>query len=483
MNQRAALGLKWVCALMITAVGIDVAVHFVHRDWDPEEFEHLQFAWMIDQGRVPYRDFFEHHTPLFHFLGASLFRVRGDTDPNFLLAAFRSMSVLFSVGTVFLTWQLAKRRGSPLSPILATILLVGSWPFLQNGIEIRPDPLAAFAVVGAFICLDRAFMPARRPLVWAVLSGLAISIAVFTTQKSLFAIPGLLMCWIGLARHVSARARGQVAAMALAGAALPAAALLWYFQQEGALFTFIYDNFLLNAQWPRDGFASQLHWAKVEAEYDTLLIVSALAGCVILGGDIQREGRLTIVVPLVSLGLGFLIIPMVQQQYFLMALPFAAVAGGVALERLIDHCGHRGPLASAIILLVAILGTGANLHRAFAPFVQHFEAGNDSLVRAKLAYILEHLPADATIMSGWSSGVALRPPAFHFGFLHPQIQAAITPAEYADFADGLQNGRIAPAAVDLDPFVLSLPEPIPSYLLAHYRPIGLGTLAIRSVQP
>ena len=465
---------------MIAAVGIDVAVHFVHRDWDPDEFEHLQFAWMISQGRVPYLDFFEHHTPLFHFLGSLLFLLRGGSDPNFLLAAFRSISVLFSVGTVFLTWQLAKRCGPPLVPVLATILLIGSRPFLQNGIEIRSDPLAAFAVVGAFVCLDRAFMPRRRRMFWAALSGLAISIAVVTTQKSLFVVPGLLVCWIGLARQAPVRAWARLTAVALAAAATPAMALLWYFQRAGALSDFIYDNFLLNAEWPRDGFVSQIHWAWVEAESDTLLIASALVGCVILGAHILREGRLAIVAPLVSLGLGFLIIPVVQPQYFLMALPFAAVAGGVALERVIRD---RSLMAAGIIVLLAILTTGANLHRGFAGFDQHFEAGNDALVRAKLAYIIEHIPADATVMSGWSSGVALRPPAFRYGFLHPEIQAIITPAEYADLVDGLRTGRIAPSAVDLDPFVLSLPEPIPSYLLAHYRLVGLGTLAIRSVQP
>jgi 4-amino-4-deoxy-L-arabinose transferase-like glycosyltransferase len=438
---------------------------------------------MIGQGRVPYRDFFEHHTPLFHFLGSSLFLVGGDSDLNFVLAAFRSISVLFSVGTVFLTWQLAKRCGSPLAPVLATILLIGSRPFLQNGIEIRPDPLATFAVVSAFICLDRAFMAERRAVLWAALSGLAISIAVFTSQKSLFVVPGLLVCWIGLGRQLPVRARARLAAMALAGAVIPAAGLLWYFQQEGALSAFIYDNFLLNAQWPRDGFVSQIHWARVEAESDTLLIGSALVGCVILGAQILREGRLAVVAPLVSLGLGFLIIPVVQPQYFLMALPFAAVAGGVGLERLIGGCRDRSLMGAGIVLLLASLTTGANLHRAFAGFDQHFEAGNDALVRAKLAYIIEHIPADATIMSGWSSGVALRPPAFRYGFLHPEIQAIISPAAYAGLADGLRNGRIAPAAVDLDPFVLGLPEPIPSYLLAHYRLVGLGTLAVRSVQP
>ena len=44
-----------------------------YRSWDADEFEHLQFTWLLSQGRVPYRDFFEHHTPVFHLLAAPYF--------------------------------------------------------------------------------------------------------------------------------------------------------------------------------------------------------------------------------------------------------------------------------------------------------------------------------------------------------------------------------------------------------------------------
>ncbi|HQO35867.1 MAG TPA: hypothetical protein PLG59_14485, partial [bacterium] len=38
---------------------------FLYRLFDPDEFEHLHAAFCTNQGMVPYRDFFEHHTPLF----------------------------------------------------------------------------------------------------------------------------------------------------------------------------------------------------------------------------------------------------------------------------------------------------------------------------------------------------------------------------------------------------------------------------------
>ena len=35
-----------------------------------DEWEHMQASWMIGQGMVPFRDFFEHHHPLMWYLTA-----------------------------------------------------------------------------------------------------------------------------------------------------------------------------------------------------------------------------------------------------------------------------------------------------------------------------------------------------------------------------------------------------------------------------
>src|SRR6185436_9697494 len=68
--DRALLALT---ALVITIVVL--AVRFraqPTRQFDPDELEHAHVAWSIAQGAVPYRDLFEHHTPLFHYLLAAL---------------------------------------------------------------------------------------------------------------------------------------------------------------------------------------------------------------------------------------------------------------------------------------------------------------------------------------------------------------------------------------------------------------------------
>jgi hypothetical protein len=38
-----------------------------------DEFEHLHFAWSVSRGQVPYRDYFDHHTPALQYALAPMF--------------------------------------------------------------------------------------------------------------------------------------------------------------------------------------------------------------------------------------------------------------------------------------------------------------------------------------------------------------------------------------------------------------------------
>ena len=56
-------------------------------EFNPDEFWHLHSAWCLSRGMIPYRDFFEHHTPWLYFLLAPIFSLyRVDVDPNAAVA-------------------------------------------------------------------------------------------------------------------------------------------------------------------------------------------------------------------------------------------------------------------------------------------------------------------------------------------------------------------------------------------------------------
>ena len=46
------------------------------RAFDPDEFQHSHAAWCVFRGMLPYRDFFEHHTPWYYYALAPFYRHR-----------------------------------------------------------------------------------------------------------------------------------------------------------------------------------------------------------------------------------------------------------------------------------------------------------------------------------------------------------------------------------------------------------------------
>src|SRR5271155_1174486 len=66
--------------VMVVAL-IQVAIFYIWRlsllqtlAINRDEFEHLHAAWLISRGLIPYRDFFEHHTPGFWLMLAPLYQ-------------------------------------------------------------------------------------------------------------------------------------------------------------------------------------------------------------------------------------------------------------------------------------------------------------------------------------------------------------------------------------------------------------------------
>ena len=55
-----------LAAVVLLGVVLRIGV-VVNRSIDPDESQHLHVAWLVAQGQVPYRDFWEHHLPFFHY--------------------------------------------------------------------------------------------------------------------------------------------------------------------------------------------------------------------------------------------------------------------------------------------------------------------------------------------------------------------------------------------------------------------------------
>jgi len=152
----------------------------LHAPLDPDESQHLHAAWLVGEGRVPYRDFWEHHMPLLAYALAPVTR-RVPEGPAIYFVG-RTLMGLVSVGTLALVYALGRRVGPGIGP-MAVVLLAVQWRFLQHTIQVRPDSPALLAWLGAVLMLVRWRERVQpRPLVTA---GLCLGVAAALTLYGL----------------------------------------------------------------------------------------------------------------------------------------------------------------------------------------------------------------------------------------------------------------------------------------------------------
>ena len=169
-GRKASLP-KWDIVLGIVC---GVAVVFVWLLWSgtqvvrEDELLHLHDAWLVGQGSLPYRDFFEHHACWYHFLlgpAAAFFKPEADREAavlfvNFarglsLLVVLAGLGLLVWIGRLWREWRLG---------LLALVLLSGVPFFLETAIETRPDVPAFVLWMGALVLLH-SVVGGRKPVV------------------------------------------------------------------------------------------------------------------------------------------------------------------------------------------------------------------------------------------------------------------------------------------------------------------------------
>ncbi len=336
-----------------------------YRAWDADEFEHLQFTWLLSQGRTPYRDFFEHHTAAFHLLAAPLFDLVRDAGPGVMVVApfgLRVLCTLFTALTGAVVFAMTRRAAGRGTATMALAMFLSCSFVLEKGIEVRPDALAALLLTVCAYSVARGLCEAptnEERLSWALVAGLAAGGTLMASQKGIFAVIGLAIALgiLGGRRH----GRGFTllfAGVALAGVLATVLPVLWLFARRDALADFFQHNVVLVILWPRDFAGEGWRWLALAAAKDTMFMVLAGLGFVLLARRLARRpqtGLGTIVVMTVAASaVGFVVMPIAQRQYLFMTAPFAAIAAAVAAGWLAERWSHaaRPRLVAAIPVMV-----------------------------------------------------------------------------------------------------------------------------------
>lgn len=218
LDRKSLRPLWWVLIGGLAAWGLINLQWGRAIGWDEVEF--LRATDWIRQGQVPYRDFFEHHTPLTWFLMAPLEALSHGPGVGPVLWLRWTQVPLWAVALWRVNTWIREGGGSSWSRYLALGCLLGTPFFVFSAIEYRVDTLGTLFVI---LALDRL----RRPgLMQACLAGGLLSAAVVANLR--FGPLALVMALAASALDFQAhRWRFQLQRMAMIALGAVLASLPW----------------------------------------------------------------------------------------------------------------------------------------------------------------------------------------------------------------------------------------------------------------
>ncbi len=461
--------------------------------FNPDEFQHLHGAWCIARGLLPYRDYFEHHTPWLHFFLAPFFtffavETDGASAEAFVFFA-RGWMWVFSGMALALTFWLGKLWDGEATACAGLVLLATSVMFLDKTLEIRPDVPAVVFLLASWIALLLALRREREgrpPHVLFAQGGLLLGMALLCTQKALFTLPAsaVWLTWylLGRAQGMARNMRLKAVSWHVAGVLATVGLVLGVFAVRNGLWAFVDSNLLVNLRWPVR--FSPVPLLRQLFHENGLLVVLAAGGWLLAAVALARrmsEGIGRALVPLQAAGLvaGVFLIPVPYAQYLVLVLPLLALLAGsllvravTAVSRLQSRPARMAGLAAigAIVLAGSVVPMRimAGMHRpAHRKVEEHLD---------RMRGVLAATRPDEAILDGFSGLGVFRPHAdFHF-FLHDEIRVLLGERGATRLFAALRDGVVAPDWVVADGDVLALPREIVTFLRENYEPVAPSPL-------
>jgi hypothetical protein len=442
-----------------------------HTRWfNPDEFEHVHVSWLVSEGLLPYRDFFEHHTPWLWYLLAPLVAAgapgRDASAAVHALTLARATSLAISAGVLCATIWLGRLWRGPLCGVVSALCLAGLRIFYDKTTEIRPDVASLLLWIGCLVALAYALRdhhPRRRGFLAA---GLCLGAAIMFQQKILFVLPGLglvSLAWLlaGSPRRV---ARLRACSWFAVGLCIPLAITCAYFAAHGAGWAFLEWSFLLNARW-RSGEPRE-PWLQQMAIDDWPVLLLAAAGIATwLWEQLSRRRcdwlGLAFVASGISVLLGLLVVPVAWAQYYLPLLPLL----GLFAARAVALAGEQLPGRLRWVALVPVLALLQIRPVTHALSIRDWR--NDEQLN-QLRYVLAQSAPSDPVLDGWRGLGMFRPNAWYWFCLPADVRMMIPPAELATFLEDLESGRVRPRLVIADVNLVALSPHLVTFVKTHY---------------
>ena len=152
-----------------------------------DTLEHIHASWLVSEGKVPYRDFFEHHNPLLWYLFAPFTKLFY-RDVNIIYMA-RLIAILGYFYTLIVLFSISKNYSKSNIGAYLSVIFMFCIPSLFNDIQnFRPD---IFMYISVLLAIKNFFKYLDTyKLKYLCISYFLWFIAFLFLQKALFPILG-----------------------------------------------------------------------------------------------------------------------------------------------------------------------------------------------------------------------------------------------------------------------------------------------------
>lgn len=347
--------------LFVIALNAIIAfLYVIHKPFYPDEFQHAHIVWnMVHDGKVIYRDFWEHHGVIYPAFNYVLFKLFSLDASMLTLYGLRIFNYLGMFAIFALTYKIAMTVfNSRTVGVLAVAVLSSLLFFNMRVIEIRPDVLQnIFWLLGVYLILmhtDKAHGKAF------VLPGVFFGLSILTNTKAAFGIAFVFAYLAGrylfFPQHRNTALCGIWQLVLGIGSVF--GIVLLYFVFVDGLYKYFESNYLFNfIEITRDSnpWVFPFFWNIFMQHQLTFMVACGIGLLALCVHTVLNRSNKLVFFTIITLGSTSGVLIGLFTQFYLMFFPFLAITVAFALARLCASVRSNVFLNAAVALSVSML--------------------------------------------------------------------------------------------------------------------------------
>lgn len=281
---------KWLERFLWAYIGImllvDCYIYGIIVNANGDNVEHLHSSWLVWQGYIPYKDFFQHHNPLTWYISAPF--VAALINNQHIFSIFNILGVLMLYGISYYMSKLCfANHNNKISALLLFAIMISSYSSLWST-DYRPDTFMFFFFFMAMYYLFEYLK--KQQSTYLIISFTAFFISFMFTQKVLMhiIIPAIVVIYFLLNRKIIIRHFIKALILPLILASL---FLLWLYHHQ-MVELYWQSNFIFNKYIPKIFEQQRIVYPITEyVEYYIFVPLAAIASLyfIVKGNILERS--------------------------------------------------------------------------------------------------------------------------------------------------------------------------------------------------